>query len=49
MKYAKKFPKSWEGLIRLLEESKLTQLAKDVKEAISSPQNAAKGNLDAYM
>ena len=47
MKHAKIFPKSWKGLITLLNKSRLTQLAKDVKEAISSPQNAAKGNLDA--
>ena len=44
MKHAKKFPKSWEGLIRLLNESDLIELAKTVRKAILSPQNEAKGD-----
>lgn len=45
MKYPEKFPKSWKGLINLLNESERAELAKSVIKAISSPQNEAKKNL----
>ena len=39
MPHADKYPKSWEGLIRLLKDSDLTELANKVTEAIYSPEN----------
>ena len=45
MKNAKIFPKSWKGLITLLNKSKLTILAEKVQKAILAPQSEAKGNL----
>ena len=41
MKHPEIFPKSWEGLINLPNESERAELAKTVKKAISSPQNEA--------
>ena len=45
MKNAEMYPKSWKGLINLLIESDLADLANKVYNAIRSPQNEAKGNL----
>ena len=41
----KKYPLKWSGLIRLLEDSELGQLAKDLRCALSAPFNDVKGNL----
>ena len=42
---ANRYPKSWHGLINLLEEAELGEVAEEVKRALSSPQNSVRGNL----
>ena len=37
---ANRYPKSWQGLINLLEDVELGEVAEEVKRAISSPQNS---------
>jgi hypothetical protein len=39
------YPKSWEGLINLLEDAELGEVAEELKKALSSPQNSVRGNL----
>ena len=40
-----KYPKSWQGLINLLEDAELGEVAGELKKALSSPQNSVRGNL----
>ena len=44
--YAKKYPLSWPGLIKLLQASELTELAKEVRNAVQSLYNEVKGTFD---
>ena len=39
MLHADKYPKSWDGLIRLLNDSELAELANKVTKAINSQEN----------
>ena len=40
-----RYPKSWQGLINLLEDAELGEVAEELKKALSSPQNTVRGNL----
>ena len=42
---AGRYPKSWQGLINLLEDAELGEVAEKLKKALSSPQNSVRGNL----
>jgi hypothetical protein len=42
---AGRYPKSWQGLINLLEDAELGEVAEELKRALSSPQNSVRGNL----
>ena len=42
---AGRYPKSWQGLINLLEDAELGEVAEELKKALSSPQNTVRGNL----
>jgi hypothetical protein len=42
---AGRYPKSWQGLINLLEDAELGEVAEELKKALSSPQNSVRGNL----
>ena len=42
---ASRYPKSWQGLINLLEDAELGEVAEELKKALSSPQNSVRGNL----
>lgn len=39
-----KYPKKWSGLIRLLKDSELGQLAEDLQSALTAPVSDVKGN-----
>ena len=41
----KKYPLKWSGLIRLLRDSELGQLAEDLRCALAAPFSNVKGNL----
>ena len=41
----KRYPKKWSGLIRLLRDSDLGELAEDLEGALAAPYNDARGNL----
>ena len=41
---ARKYPKSWRGLIHLLNDAELSEPAKDLKIILSSPWNDVRGN-----
>ena len=41
---ANRYPKSWRGLINLLEDTELGEVAKTVNTALSSPKNNVRGN-----
>lgn len=40
-----KYPKSWQGLINLLNDSELSEVAIDLQRALSSPRNSVRKNL----
>ena len=40
-----KYPRSWPGLVKLLEESGLSELAGELDTALRSPHNEVRGNL----
>ena len=42
---ASRYPKSWQGLINLLEDVELGEVAEELKKALSSSQNSVRGNL----
>ena len=42
---ASRYPKSWQGLINLLEDAELGEVAEELKRALFSPQNSVRGNL----
>ena len=42
---ARKYPLSWQGLINLLEEAELGEVAKKLHAALSSPQSSVRQNL----
>ena len=42
---ASRYPKSWQGLINLLEDAELGEVAEELKKALSSPHNNVRGNL----
>ena len=42
---ASRYPKSWQGLIILLEDAELGEVAEEMKMALSSPKNNVRGNL----
>ena len=42
---ANRYPKSWQGLINLLEDAELGEVAEEMKKALSSPKNSVRGNL----
>ena len=39
---ASRYPKSWQGLINLLEDTELREVAEELKRALSSPQNSVR-------
>lgn len=41
----KKYPKKWSGLVRLLDDSDMGELAKDLQRALSAPFNSARDNM----
>ena len=43
---SKRYPKKWSGLIKLLKDSDLGQLAEDVKKALSASYSDVKDNLE---
>ena len=42
---AGRYPKSWQGLINLLEDAELGEVGEELKKALSSSQNSIRGNL----
>ena len=40
-----RYPKSWQGLINLLKDAELGEVAGELKKVLSSPQNSVRGNL----
>ena len=42
---ASRYPKSWPGLIQLLEDAELGEVAKELHTALSSARNDVKGNM----
>ena len=42
---AKMYPKSWQGLINLLGDSELGEVATELHKALSSPRNSVRKNL----
>ena len=42
MPNARKYPKTWQGLINLLEDAKLSEIAAELKRALSSPKNSVR-------
>ena len=42
---ARRHPKSWQGLINLLEDAELSEVAEEIYKALSSPKNSVRGNL----
>ena len=42
---ASKYPKSWQGLVKLLKDTELSEVADDLETALSSPQNSVRGTL----
>ena len=42
---SRKYPKKWSGLIRLLKDSELGELAEDLWSALNAPLNSIKDNL----
>ena len=42
---AKSYPKSWDGLIELLKDARLSEVAEELHTALSSTHNSVKGNL----
>ena len=45
MPNARMYPKSWQGLINLLEDAELGEVATELHTALSSLQNSVRGNL----
>jgi hypothetical protein len=41
---ARDYPKSWQGLIKLLKDVELGQVAEELKKALSSQTNSVRGN-----
>jgi hypothetical protein len=41
---ARDYPKSWHGLIKLLNDVELGEVAKELERALSSPTNSVRGN-----
>ena len=41
---AKDYPKSWRGLINLLKDAELGEIAKELKKALTSQTNSVRGN-----
>ena len=39
---ASRYPKSWQGLINLLEDAGLGEVAEDLKRALASPWNSVR-------
>ena len=42
---ARRFPKSWQGLINLLEEAELGEIATNLHAALTSERSNVRGNL----
>ena len=42
---ASRYSQSWEGLIKLLEDTELGKVAVELQKALSSPKNSVRGNL----
>ena len=42
---ASRYPKSWQGLINLLEDAELGEVAEEMKKVLSSSKNSVRGNL----
>ena len=42
---ARNYPKSWQGLINLLKDVELGEVAEELIKALSSQKNSVKGNL----
>lgn len=43
--YAQIYPKSWQGLIKLMEDSQVGEVAKELNTVLCSRRNSVKGNL----
>ena len=41
---AERYPKSWQGLINLLKDAELGEIAKELKKALTSQTNSVRGN-----
>jgi hypothetical protein len=46
---AKDYPKSWHGLIKLLNDVQLGEVAEELKRALSSQTNSVKGNFHSII
>ena len=42
---ARRYPKKWSGVIKLLQDSRLGELAENVKKALKAPYNTVRKNL----
>ena len=42
---ARMYPQSWQGLINLLEDAELGEVAEELKRALASPRNSVRENL----
>ena len=42
---ADKYPKSWQGLVNLLKDAELGEVATELHTALSSPRNSMRKNL----
>ena len=42
---ASRYPKSWQGLINLLEDAELGEVAQELNNALTSTKNSVRGNL----
>ena len=45
LRNARRYPKSWKGLIELVKAAELGELAGEIQRALSSPRNSARDNL----
>ena len=45
LRNARRYPKSWQGLIDLMKDSELGELAEELQRALSSPRNSVRNNI----
>ena len=45
LRNARRYPKSWQGLIDLMKDSELGELAEELQRALSSPRSSVRNNI----